>query len=45
MDAVRIAASQECLMSGTAKVWVISRYGWEYDDSRYYRPESDGGIS
>lgn len=26
-----------------AKVWVISRYGWEYDDSRYYRPESDGG--
>jgi hypothetical protein len=31
-------------MSGTAKVWVISRYGWEYDDSRYYRPESDGGY-
>ena len=31
-------------MSGNAKVWVISRYGWEYDDSRYYRPESDGGY-
>jgi hypothetical protein len=29
-------------MSGIAKVWIISRYGWEYDDSRYYRPESDG---
>jgi hypothetical protein len=31
-------------MSSVAKVWVISRYGWEYDDSRYYRPESDGGY-
>ena len=30
-------------MASTAKVWVISRYGWEYDDSRYYRPESDTG--
>jgi hypothetical protein len=30
-------------MASTAKVWIISRYGWEYDDSRYYRPESDGG--
>jgi hypothetical protein len=26
----------------SAKIWVVSRYGWEYDDSRYYRPESDG---
>ncbi len=26
----------------SARVWVVSRYGWEYDDSRYYRPESDG---
>lgn len=31
-------------MASTAKVWIISRYGWEYDDSRYYRPESDGGY-
>lgn len=31
-------------MAGTGRVWVISRYGWEYDDSRYYRPESDGGY-
>ena len=31
-------------MSGNAKVWIINRYGWEYDDSRYYRPESDGGY-
>lgn len=31
-------------MASTAKVWVISRYGWEYDDSRYYRPESEGSY-
>ena len=31
-------------MASVAKVWIISRYGWEYDDSRYYRPESDGGY-
>lgn len=31
-------------MAGTGRVWIISRYGWEYDDSRYYRPESDGGY-
>lgn len=31
-------------MAGTAKVWIISRYGWEYDDSRYYRPESEGSY-
>ena len=30
-------------MAGTGRVWIITRYGWEYDDSRYYRPESDGG--
>jgi len=29
-------------MASGAKIWVVSRYGWEYDDSRYYRPESDG---
>ncbi len=31
-------------MASTAKVWIITRYGWEYDDSRYYRPESEGGY-
>jgi hypothetical protein len=31
-------------MAGTGRVWIISRYGWEYDDSRYYRPESDSGY-
>jgi hypothetical protein len=31
-------------MASTAKVWIISRYGWEYDDSRYYRPESEGSY-
>ncbi len=29
-------------MAGGAKIWIVSRLGWEYDDSRYYRPESDG---
>ena len=29
-------------MANSAKIWIISRTGWEYDDSRYYRPESDG---
>lgn len=29
-------------MASGAKIWIVSRYGWEYDDSRYYRPESDG---
>ena len=28
-------------MASSAKIWIVSRYGWEYDDSRYYRPESD----
>lgn len=28
-------------MASGAKIWIVSRYGWEYDDSRYYRPESD----
>jgi len=31
-------------VASTAKVWIITRYGWEYDDSRYYRPESEGGT-
>jgi len=29
-------------MSNKAKISVISRVGWEYDDSNYYRPESGG---
>ena len=29
-------------MASGAKIWIVSRLGWEYDDSRYYRPESDG---
>jgi hypothetical protein len=33
---------QEADMAGGAKIWIVSRLGWEYDDSRYYRPESDG---
>lgn len=29
-------------MASGPKIWIVSRLGWEYDDSRYYRPESDG---
>jgi len=29
-------------MASGAKIWIVSRLGWEYDDSSYYRPESDG---
>lgn len=28
----------------SAKIWVVSRIGWEYDDSRYYKPESEGSY-
>ena len=28
----------------SAKIWVVSRYGWEYDDSRYYKPEYEGST-
>jgi hypothetical protein len=31
-------------MAGMAKIWIITRTGWEYDDSRYYRPESSGNT-
>jgi hypothetical protein len=33
---------QEVNMASGAKIWIVSRLGWEYDDSCYYRPESDG---
>jgi len=28
----------------STKIWIVSEYGWEFDDSKYYKPEYYGST-
>lgn len=28
----------------STKIWIVSEYGWEFDDSKYYKPEYCGST-